>query len=127
MEQTTVWSILGMVSSLVKDIAAIVALVSSALIFILTLISAFTKKRIKRMGGLWESAILGLLFGIGGFIAKLFDNTMPNGFVFQFNQTIIGMLLFISLLMIASSVVLSRMSRSLINNSQQRPRSNKKS
>jgi hypothetical protein len=110
MEQPTVWSILGMVSSLVKDIASIIALVSSGLIFILTLISGFTKKRLKRMGGLWESAILGLLFGIVGFTAKLFDITMPNGFVFQFSQPIIGIMLFISLLMLVSSAVLSRMS-----------------
>jgi len=111
MEQPTVWSVLGMVSSLVKDIASIMALVSSGLISILTLISGFTKKRLKRMGGLWESAILGLLFGIVGFFAKLFDSTMPNGFVFQLSQTMIGMLLFMSLFMLISSIVLSRMSQ----------------
>jgi hypothetical protein len=108
MQQQTVWSIIGMVCALISDFASLVAFIFSGLIFVITIIKGFTKKDIFRTRRLLEPVILGLLIGCVGFIAKLFDNSLPNGFIFQFDQTVIGMLLFISILMLASSIVLSR-------------------
>ncbi len=111
--QLSLWGIIGMSAAMVNDVVAVAAVVSSGLILLASFLGLFTDQRPRRVFHLWEAALLAILFGGVGFVAKILDASLPSGLIFGFSHLTIGLLLFGAVLMLVAAVALSRLRNAL--------------
>lgn len=102
--QFLLWQIVAVATTVFNDIIAVLALISSGLIMLSSVIRLITNKRMFNSSQLLFVAFLSLAVGFTGFVAKMLDDSLVSGFLLRLGNIQIGILLLVSLFMLIVSI-----------------------
>ncbi len=112
MFQIVAWDIIRNAATVANDLISLAAVLSSGMIFLGGIIRAVTGRRPPLWTQRWEAALMSIIFGGIGLISKIGD-TLPNGIIFQFSNFTVGLLLFLSILLIVGAFIVPRIIRTV--------------
>lgn len=112
MPQNSILEVIAMAMTFIGDFVSLTAVVTSGLILLYSGFSALRKKGSppRPLTNFWATAIATTVLGIMGMVAKnaTNSNALPNGFLFDFSNLTIVLLLGAASFMLVTAVILSR-------------------